>query len=264
MRNGTIYIYILCDEFDYRSQKGRMVNIEFRDGVFAMPKVGLELPFHVSHPYLVEHESETHCIPETYEDFEISLYMGKEFPNIWEKIAIPIDGFAGVDNTLFQFGARWWLTCTNEEGSLQDLYAWYSPDLSGPWEPHSANPIESDMRSARSAGSPFLHHGNLYRPAHDCSNTYGGRIALNRILKLTLGEFKEGPASFIESERDGPWPDGTHTVSAVGSITLLDGKRQRFLLSALKNDPLYKRISTITRRNANQQLFHGISSSSTS
>lgn len=250
MRDGTINI--LCEEFDYRSPKGRIVSIEFTNGIFTKPKVVLELPFHVSYPYLIQHDGATYCLPETNEAFEIGLYKARDFPNQWDKVTTLVDDFAGVDSTVFRYDGRWWLTCTDEEGSLEDLYAWYSSDLLGPWQPHAANPIKRDIRSARPAGTPFLHRGNLYRPAQDCSKTYGGRIVLNRILKLTPSEFKEEPASFIEPDEDGPWPDGAHTVSEVGSVTLLDGKRQRFIPSALKNDPLYKRACQITRRGAKQ------------
>lgn len=245
MKDGTLYI--LCEEFDYAKPKGRIVSIKLKDGAFSPPELALELPTHISYPYLIQNQGEIYCVPETYEAHEVAMYKATEFPKRWEKVAVLVDDFDGVDSTVFQFEGRWWLTCTSEEASLEDLYAWHSRDLLGPWIPHTANPIKRDIVSARPAGTPFVYQSNLYRPAQDSSKTYGGRIVLNRILSLSPTEFSEEVASLIEPEADGPWPDGTHTLSAAGSITLVDGKRLRFIVNALRND-LYDHIRGISRR----------------
>jgi hypothetical protein len=64
------------------------------------------------------------------------------------------------------------------------------------------NPIVSDVRRARPAGRIFSHDGHLIRPAQDCSEAYGWRIALNRIEVLTEAEYREVPIGWIE-------PDGS-------------------------------------------------------
>ena len=64
---------------------------------------------------------------------------------------------------------------------LTDLHIWWSDDLFGQWRPHAANPVKIDARSARPAGTPFVHAGTLYRPAQDCSHTYGGAVAICRV-----------------------------------------------------------------------------------
>ena len=40
--------------------------------------------------------------------------------------------------------------------------------------------VKTDVRSARPAGTPFVYQGELYRPAQDCSRTYGGSIVIHR------------------------------------------------------------------------------------
>ncbi len=45
--------------------------------------------------------------------------------------------------------------------------------LEGPWEPHRRNPVKCDVRGSRPAGTPFVHGGELYRPAQDGSKRYG-------------------------------------------------------------------------------------------
>ena len=86
-----------------------------------------------------------------------------------------------------------------------------------------------------------MHDGCLYRPAQDCSRTYGRRVILNRITRLTPKVFKEEPEVVIEPYADSDYPHGIHTLSAAGGITLVDGKRLVFLKSAIK-DSLKRRF----------------------
>ena len=48
---------------------------------------------------------------------------------------------------------------------------------------------------------------------------------INRVHTLTPTAFGEEPIAFVEPDADGPYPDGLHTLSAVGGMTLIDGKR---------------------------------------
>jgi hypothetical protein len=228
--NGTLCIF--CEEFDYRTSKGKIVSIELAPGK-PVPRsmVSIDLPVHSSYPYIFRHQGEIYCIPETAKAGEISLHKNETFPNVWKKVAVLIRlDFAGRDGTIFQHEGRWWLTFVGGDLS-ESLFVWYSSDIFGPWIPHAANPVKKDVSSSRPAGTPFVHKGHLYRPAQDCSKTYGGRILLNRIIRLTPTEFEEEIAAVIEPYSDGPYREGLHTVSAVidaPNITLIDGKRTMF------------------------------------
>jgi hypothetical protein len=68
----------------------------------------------------------------------------------------------------------------------------------------------------------------LYRPAQDSSVTYGSRVVINRVVTLTTTTFREEPVAFVAPDANGPYPDGLHTLSAVGGMTLVDGKRLAF------------------------------------
>lgn len=229
---------ILYEEFDYRSYKGIIswIDIDPVKGTSAsQARAAIELPVHMSHPYLLEHNGEIYCIPETSHDRKITLYKAQEFPNKWIKAATLINDIAGVDATVFQYDGRWWLTCTDVDmDECLNLLVYHAPYLTGPWIPHTANPVKTDIRSARPAGTPFMYNGHLYRPSQDCSKTYGGRIVLNRVIRLTPTEFKEEPEAFIEPFKESPFHAGVHTVSSAGNFTLLDGKRVAFFGSAFR------------------------------
>src|SRR5207253_8229013 len=46
-----------------------------------------------------------------------------------------------------------------------ELHLFHAERLTGDWQPHPRNPVKSDARSARPAGSLFVRDGALYRPA---------------------------------------------------------------------------------------------------
>src|SRR2546427_811422 len=103
-----------------------------------------------------------------------------------------------------------------------------APDPRGPWRPPGATPVKADIRPSAPAGPPFRFDGDLCRPAQDCSETYGGSVVLNRIVRLTTTEFREEQVAIVSPFRDGPRRQGIHTLSSVGDRTLVDGKRFSF------------------------------------
>jgi len=246
--------HILYEDFRYATSKGVIGTVEAAaSGPPRIPRVAIELPVHASYPYLVIDRGEIYCIPETNASREIGLHRAVDFPTRWEKIGTLVSGVAALDPTVFRHEGRWWLTCTDREvGENMPLFVWHARSLEGPWEPHALNPVKADIRSSRPAGTPFVHDGVLYRPAQDCSRMYGGGIVINRVLRLTPTEFTEEPAATVEPFSESPFPDGIHTLSSVGDITLIDSKRHRFVPSAipyvLRNRPVPRRDPAIRRR----------------
>jgi hypothetical protein len=222
---------VLAEKYDYRSARGFICAMESReDKSFSPPRPVMNLPGHVSYPYLLVHKGDIYCVPGTERELEVNLYKARSFPDEWVKVASLIRGFAAVDPTVFYHEGLWWLLCTDgESGPDSKLFGWYAADLLGPWLPHTANPLKTDVRSSRPAGTPFVHNGQLYRPAQDGSRTYGGAVVINRILRLTPTEFQEEAVAVVRPNPDSPYPDGLHTISAAGDITIIDGKRRVFI-----------------------------------
>lgn len=223
-------VHILFEEYDYHSLRGYISAISIDDKTVSPSRVVFKNPFHMSYPYLLEYKDGIYCIPETGEANEVSLYRADEFPFRWTKAATLISNFSGIDSTVFQYEGRWWLFATDlKDGFNLKLKAWYALDLMGPWMPHNGNPVKTDVRSARPAGTPFLHDGHLYRPSQDCSRSYGGRVVINRVIKLTPTEFEEEQAAIVGPYGNSLYSDGFHTISAVGGMTAVDGKRFAFV-----------------------------------
>ena len=154
---------------------------------------------------------------------EVSLYAADAFPRGWRKIATLLGDVPAIDPTIFRHDGLWWLFAT--VGGDSKLFAWHASNLFGPWRPHARNPIKTDISSARPGGMPFVYRGTLYRPAQDCSETYGGRVVFNRVISLSPTSFFEEAAAVLSPDRHGPFPAGLHTVCAAGVMTVIDGKR---------------------------------------
>ena len=227
---------ILCEHFDYRTGKGTLQAIEIAKGWTPRQAIGiLHSKFHQSYPYLIKHKEEIFCIPERSAAGEINLYKAVTFPGKWMKVKTIVRGTGGVDPTISNFEGRWWLWCTDpKRGSDSTLLLWFADDLIGPWYPHPANPIKVDSRSSRSAGTPYIYEGVLYRPAQDCSKKYGAKIVINRILCMTTDNYLEEETTIIQPDQTGFFRDGIHTISAVGDLTLVDGRRTNFLWDGFK------------------------------
>ncbi len=230
-------IQILCESFGYRSGKGHICALAYSNRRFTtQPEPAIELPVHLSYPFLVEEAGQIYCIPEACGAGEVALFRAVDFPRKWSKVAVLVEHFGGVDPTVFRHDGRWWLMCT-EKGRDADvkLWIWHASDLLGPWAAHARNPVKTDVRTARPGGVPFVHEGVLYRPAQDCSKRYGWRIVIQRVTTLTPSEFAEEPVAVLEASADSPFPLGRHTLTAVGEVILIDGHRTVFVWHALRS-----------------------------
>jgi hypothetical protein len=225
--NGVL---LLVEEFDYDRYQGYITSTEWLPGREPEWKLRIDQGVHMSYPFSIRHGGQLYVAPESSLNREVALYYCDLAAGRWPRAATLIEDFAALDSTLIEFDGRWWLFCTCRDDSPDSkLHLFHAPQLTGPWQPHRMNPVKCDIRSSRPGGTLFRHEGSLYRPAQDSSRSYGGALTINRITCLTVDEFREEPAIHLEPFSDGPYPHGWHTLSAAGSITVLDGKRMAFI-----------------------------------
>lgn len=254
---------IVAEEWDHVERKGKISFLKLDrqldvDAESGWQQAVLELPVHLSYPYIVHAEGQIYCIPESYQAGEAAIYRAEKFPAEWKKEKVLIPDFQAVDPTVFRHDGLWWLFCTDqEEGPHSHLHIWYASELLGEWKPHPANPVKMDVRSSRPAGTPFTAGGELFRPAQDCSSTYGGAVWINRIERLTTTEFREVPVRRLAPNRSGPYPHGLHTLSFAGEATLLDAKRERLALGVFARRAWGKGVRTIRRTYRKGAGFNG-------
>ena len=224
-------IHILYEDFDLLSERGHIAALRLLDDG-SVERCGpvLSMDSHLAYPYVFSAEGQLYCVPESAKSGEVTLYRLDRLPGNLERVCTLIPDFHAVDPTVFEHGGRWWLACTDQKaGSNNTLVLFHAEKLHGPWRPHATNPVKCDIGSSRPAGRPFIVNGELYRPAQDCTPRYGGRIALNKISVLSPDTFREETVRWIEPDDRSVWRHGIHTINAIDGITIVDGKRERFL-----------------------------------
>ena len=151
-------------------------------------KVVLDEPFHLSYPYVFEHQGVFYMIPETRKAQSIRLYEAVSFPHQWKFKQTLVEGnFA--DSSIVQYQGRWWIFAVQGGYSLAVMYA---DTLNGPWQKHKLSPFYVDDKSkTRPGGRMIPFDGKLVRFAQDNRERYGHRVRAFIIDALTPDEFSE-------------------------------------------------------------------------
>jgi len=229
-KNGRYFIFF--EELPHGAGKAHIAMIEVRpDGAWSEPVRVLERDYHLSYPFLLEHEGALYMIPETSRNGTVELYRCVDFPLRWKLERTLLDGVRLVDATLHRDAARWWMFANSSTGRVfnDELHLFYAERLLGEWRPHPRNPVKSDARCARPAGKLYWRNGALHRPAQICVPRYGAGLSLNRVMQLT-------PQAYAERQVERVLPDGgrgflgLHTLNRAGALTVVDvlSRRSRF------------------------------------
>jgi len=223
-------LHILAEEYSYFKQKAAISEIIWDMDTFRVTDHIRVIDYgkHLSYPCIIEHQGEVFCMPESYQSNNIMLYRRDPATGTFTKDRILLDKVEAVDPTLFFYNGFWWLFFTNKKYSSTHLFIYHAIEITGDYKPHCCNPVKIDIRSARPAGTPFINKGVLYRPAQDCSVTYGGRVTINKIDKLSVHEFVEQAINSVDPVAGTLYSKGLHTISGIKDFTLVDGKRYRF------------------------------------
>lgn len=196
-------------------------------GNWGKPQVALERPYHLSYPFVFRWRGDFYLLPETRQNGTIELYHAAKFPATWELATVLMDNVDAVDTTLFEHNGHWWMFTAglgDSAARFRNLSVFHAPSPFGPWQPHSRNPVVSDLGSARPAGRLFIDNGQLIRPGQDCRLRYGHAIAWNRIEILTDHEYRETRVTTLRPKLIDGWL-ATHTFNQAGEWQVLDGKR---------------------------------------
>ena len=226
-------VHILMEDYSYSENKAHISEAVFdpSTNTFSVPLKSIETKEHLSYPYVFVYGENIYCLPESYRYGYIGLYKRNYSEGIFVEDHILLDHIDAVDPTLVNHNDKWWLFFTLKKYSNSHLYIYFADELEGEYKPHPANPVKMDIRSSRPAGLPFIHEGILYRPGQDCSESYGKRVAINKILKLSETEFEEEVVKHLGPLKDSRYSRGFHTVFGLGRYTLIDAKRTKFNFS---------------------------------
>lgn len=227
--NGQMLL--LYEDYSYHTRKAHISATWFddTDGSLGEVKPALIEPWHLSFPFLFKHENSIYCIPESMNHGSVELYELNTTTAQLQHVRTLVSGLAAADPSLTHYNNRWYLFFTAAHATNAELHLWHADTLAGPFVPHVLSPVKADVRNARPAGAFFKIGEKLYRPAQDCSETYGGRIVINEIKVLSPNSFVEVPVNVLEPPAGFT---GLHTLSFSGEYLYFDVKKMVFVPSA--------------------------------
>lgn len=196
--------YIFFEDYAFNEGKGKISAATYIDGRFTFLGVVLDLPYHLSFPYIFEHDGTIFMMPETCGNRTIELWKCVEFPLKWELASTLMNDVSAVDSIIFPREGRWWLLTNidraNGYSHSDELFAFYADSpTSTSWTAHQANPVVRSPSRARNAGIVVSPTGELTRCAqYQGFCHYGKGVSLNRIVTLTPDEYveTEGPIHY--------------------------------------------------------------------
>jgi hypothetical protein len=128
------------------------------------------------------------------ENRKMQPYRATSFPSTLTAEAYLIDDIYAVDATIQQVQGKFWMFAGVSNGrysNSDELCLFFADALKGPWTPHRANPVLSDVRRSRPAGALFYDAGRLIRPSQDCGKAYGYALEFSEVLTLGETEYEE-------------------------------------------------------------------------
>jgi hypothetical protein len=211
------------ESFDYRTGLGTICAGQLEADRLVNIRTVLAPGYHLSFPFLFEHDGQLFMMPESCATRRIELWRCTAFPDTWELHKTVLEGTNPADSTLAEIDGQWWLftnICDDPYGDMSSELHLYRAD--GPMlnnlEPHPLNPVVFDSRCARNAGRIWQRDGIFYRPAQDNSHgTYGYGLQLMRIEELSMEHYRESSVRHII-------PTFKRGIIGCHHIDLLDGR----------------------------------------
>ncbi len=236
-RDGSHHLF--CEDLAPGAKRAVISHVELHpDGTpSGQPQPVVVAPYHLSYPFVFEHEGEVFLIPETSSQGRVELYRALEFPRTWRLEGTMLDGVIASDTTLLEHEGRLWLfvgAAVPHATMLDELHLFTATTLSGPWIPHARNPVVSDVRCARPAGAIQRWGTRLVRPAQDCSRRYGGAITFRQIDVLNLEEYAEHELSRFDPGDLGAAVRATHTYAADGRFEAVDLRQRELRFASVR------------------------------
>jgi hypothetical protein len=221
---GQVTLFV--EDYIHRTGKAILSAVAFGpNGPAGTPKPVLELPYHLSYPFVFERDGQMWMVPESSANRTVDLYRATAFPGGWVKEATLLSDMVASDATLVEHGGRWWMFATvrDDGGAFSDqLHLWSAPDFRGPWTPHPKNPLLIDIASARPAGRMVNRGGELLRPVQDCRRSYGAALGIARVTQLDEDGFEQVVETILNPGAG--WAGGKlHTLNEAGGLEFIDG-----------------------------------------
>lgn len=219
------HTYLFAELYDRILRRGVIGCCEINDEGYTPWKVVLKMPWHLSYPHVFACGDEIYMIPESYVRNEIALFRATHFPDKWEKVHVLKEDYIAVDSTVFEYQNKTWLQTFQFESEHEKLNL-FSVENRGLSEESLC--ISMDDHNKRPAGRLFWRCGKFYRPAQDCTESYGCALNIYEVTKISIDSYEESLVKKIRPEEIQSdfkgIPQGIHTYNASDQYEVIDLK----------------------------------------
>lgn len=222
LREGVHHVFV--EEVPFQTGRGLISHFTVdANGRATAPRPVLETAHHLSYPQVFAHEGQIYMMPECSASGALDVYRADPFPHRWVPAFRLLDEEVH-DATLAVHAGAFYLFASQrslESSSWDALNIYHAENLEGPWRPLSANPVLIDARESRPAGSLYHRDGVLWRPAQNCTASYGSSLSLARVIRLDADGFAQELAADLRIPGR-PAGHGPHTINWADGLEVLD------------------------------------------
>ena len=230
-------IEVLVEDFEYEKEKAviSLLRINRTTMKVCQRRVILDLPTHLSFPYIIRDDRRIFVCPENCQGEGLILYEFDREKELLQPRYKMCDDVVW-DSVLTNCFDEPLLFTANKDDYHLDIYR----KQGDKFVLHQT--IVSQHKDSRMAGSVFKYDGKYYYPAQDCSSGYGEAVVIKEVF------FKDGIITIgnIVKRIESPYkkmPLGFHTLNEYKGIAVVDACGYRYrrlvfcvlLFSKLKN-----------------------------
>lgn len=193
-------LYLFYEQKDIKTFGVLMMTSTSDLKYWSKPVCVLSEPYHLSFPWVFEHDGVVYMLPETGACRKVKLYKASndqltKFEECNVLLTEPDDREVSMhygDSCIWEKeGVFYLFTQIQYEDRINTLELYTSKSLQGPYRPHPMSPIQHNQKLGRNAGCIMKLNNRLYRFSQDCTDFYGDNVHVSQIDSLTPIDYSE-------------------------------------------------------------------------
>lgn len=215
-------IRVLVEECPVISPKGIICELLIDRKTMRLKEryVLLELDTHLSYPYILHFKGRIYVCPENGASSSWNIY---EYDSKNHKLVNPkcLISESIADASILESEDGYYMIATKFPDTQEKTYLYKANEILGCYQQIFEEPIAYESCNSRPGGSWIRVNDELYRPAQNCKERYGGSLA---IMKVDFNHAKIIEQFVFElMPTSGKYRLGLHTINFKGDLCVVDG-----------------------------------------